>query len=67
MIKSFESSRRPGVVVCTVGAALDFRTAAYFHCQCDDLLDAGYRHFVLDLSQTTVLDSSGLGAVFASR
>lgn len=51
-------------VVLHIGEALDFRTASAFKVVCQDQFQAGKRRFVLDFSETRILDSSGLGAIF---
>ena len=50
---------------CTLGAAgdLDLATAPQFRGAIGTLLGTGCRHVVIDLSATTFLDSSGLGAL----
>jgi anti-sigma B factor antagonist len=52
-------------VVINIGDALDFQTADAFKDAFQEHIDAGIRHFVLDFSDTTVLDSTGLGSVFS--
>ena len=50
---------------CTLAVAgeLDVATAAQFRTSVGALLGTGCRHLVVDLSQTTFVDSSGLGAL----
>ena len=50
---------------CTLAVAgeLDLATAQQFRTEFGALLGTGGRHVVVDLSQTTFLDSSGLGAL----
>lgn len=50
---------------CTlaVGGELDLATAAQFRTSIGALLGTGCRHVVVDLSEVTFLDSSGLGAL----
>lgn len=64
MITSHHSCSVPSAVVCTIGRVLDFRNAAYFHRQYDELLGQGLQYFILDFSGTEVFDSAGLGAIF---
>ncbi len=52
-------------IVIEIGNALDFRNAANFKALCLSYIDAGKRNFVLDFSETGILDSTGLGAIFA--
>ena len=52
-------------VLIDIGDALDFRNADTFKETVKDPIDEGVRQFVLDFSNTDVLDSSGLGAVFS--
>jgi anti-sigma B factor antagonist len=65
MIQSSSRCSIPGAVVCKIGHNLDFRSAARFREQSANLAKIGYVHFVLDLSGTEVLDSTGLGAVIS--
>jgi anti-anti-sigma factor len=60
-----ESPIDPATVVISVGPALDFRSAPDFRRTCEDQIAHGRRFFVLDLSQTGILDSTGLGAILA--
>lgn len=52
-------------VVVTVGDALDFRTADAFKDAFQTHVEEGVLRFILDFADTTVLDSTGLGAVFS--
>ncbi|WP_243663799.1 STAS domain-containing protein [Rhodothermus marinus] len=51
-------------VVIRVGKALDFRNAAEFKAICQEQVQNGVRNFILDFSETGILDSTGLGAIF---
>lgn len=53
------------VVVIRVGRRLDFHNASEFKVACQDLMSSGTRHFILDFSETGILDSTGLGALLA--
>ena len=53
------------ILVIAVGKALDFRNAAQFKATCQQHAGRGVRHFVLDFSETGILDSTGLGAIFS--
>lgn len=53
------------MVVVKVGKALDFRNAAEFKTTCQEQVRAGARNFVLDFSETGILDSTGLGSIFS--
>ena len=48
-----------------VGKALDFRNAAEFKSMCQSKLRAGVRNFILDFTETGILDSTGLGSIFS--
>lgn len=50
--------------IVRVGKTLDFRTAHTFRMFCQEQLETGMHNFVLDFSETRVLDSTGLGAIF---
>ncbi|RMH61053.1 MAG: anti-sigma factor antagonist [Bacteroidetes bacterium] len=52
-------------VIVHVGKALDFRNAADFKAVCLEQVQAGIRNFVLDFSDTGILDSTGLGSIFS--
>ena len=52
-------------VIIRVGKSLDFNNADDFRQACQDKLAAGGRHFILDFSETSLLDSTGLGAIFS--
>lgn len=45
--------------------ALDFRNAAEFKTLCQDQVRSGARNFILDFSDTGILDSTGLGSIFS--
>lgn len=52
-------------VIIRVGKALDFRNAADFKSTCQTQVRSGARNFVLDFSETGILDSTGLGSIFS--
>ena len=52
-------------VVLKVDRALDFRNAKNFKTACLDHVREGKKNFVLDFSETGILDSTGLGSIFA--
>ncbi len=52
-------------VVVRIGKALDFRNAAEFKSACQDQVKAGARNFILDFTETGILDSTGLGSIFS--
>lgn len=52
-------------VVIRMGEALDFRNADDFKTTFQEQIDEGNRNFVLDFSETAVLDSTGLGSIFS--
>lgn len=51
--------------VVHIGKALDFRNAAEFKATFQEYLDEGVRQFVLDFTDTGILDSTGLGSIFS--
>jgi anti-sigma B factor antagonist len=51
--------------VVHIGKALDFRNAAEFKKLCQERVRDGSRNFVLDFSDTGILDSTGLGSIFS--
>lgn len=55
----------PGVAVIRIGKALDFRNAADFKALCQDQVQTGVHNFILDFTDTGILDSTGLGSVFS--
>jgi anti-sigma B factor antagonist len=52
-------------VVVLIGKALDFRNAAEFKAACQEQVRSGVRNFILDFSDTGILDSTGLGSIFS--
>lgn len=50
--------------IVTVGKSLDFQNAIDFKNMLQDQVRLGILNFILDFSDTTTLDSSGLGALF---
>lgn len=52
-------------LIIRIGDTLDFRNADAFKQIVKAPIDAGKRQFILDFSDTDVLDSSGLGAIFS--
>jgi len=61
---SFVTEIGSDTVVLRIGPALDFRSAAEFRTHCNELIERGFRNFVLDFSATGIFDSTGLGATF---
>ena len=57
-------SLNPNTLVVEVGVVLDFTGAEQFKRLLHEHIDGGTRHVVLDFSDTAVLDSRGLGAIF---
>ena len=53
------------VTVIHIGEALDFRNASDFKQLCHEEVDSGISHFILDFSDTGILDSTGLGSIFS--
>ncbi len=52
-------------VIVHLDEILDFSNAGAFKAVCFDQIRLGTRHFILDFSNTGILDSTGLGAIFA--
>jgi anti-sigma B factor antagonist len=52
-------------VVIRVGKALDFRSAADFKAAAQEQVRSGVRNFILDFTDTGILDSTGLGSIFS--
>lgn len=52
-------------VIVRIGKALDFRNASEFKSTCQTQVRSGARNFVLDFSETGILDSTGLGSIFS--
>jgi anti-sigma B factor antagonist len=52
-------------VIVRVGKALDFRNAAQFKATCHEQARQGVQNFILDFSETGILDSTGLGSIFS--
>ena len=51
--------------VVRVGEALDFRNADEFKSLCQEHVQSGTQNFIIDFSDTNVLDSTGLGSIFS--
>ncbi len=58
-------SNADGTTIVHIGKALDFRNAADFKKLCQDQVRNGVRNFILDFSETGILDSTGLGSIFS--
>jgi len=54
-----------GSVIIRIGPGLDFRNAAEFKKACQEQVQAGTHDFILDFTDTGMLDSVGLGALFS--
>lgn len=52
-------------VVVQIGKALDFRNAADFKSAVQEQVRSGVRNFILDFTDTGILDSTGLGSIFS--
>ena len=59
-----EPTSDPGSVIIRIGPGLDFRNAAEFKKVCHEQVQAGAHDFILDFTDTGILDSVGLGALF---
>jgi anti-sigma B factor antagonist len=51
--------------IIQIGEALDFRNAVEFKEMCQEHVDDGIQNFIIDFSDTGILDSTGLGAIFS--
>lgn len=51
--------------IVKVGEYLDYRNAPDFKVMLTNQIDQGTRIFILDFSETKVLDSTGLGSIFS--
>jgi anti-sigma B factor antagonist len=54
----------PHTVIVEIGQALDFRNVSAFKQVYLQQIRLGMRFFILDFSETGILDSTGLGAIF---
>jgi anti-sigma B factor antagonist len=57
---------RGATVVRPEGASLDLEAAARFRDRLHELIEAGHRNLVIDLSEVSFIDSSGLGALVSA-
>lgn len=63
----FECEQRGSVsIVKPMERRMDARSAPEFRRQMNELIAAGHRQLVLDLSDVDFIDSSGLGAIVSS-
>ena len=51
--------------VIRIGKALDFRNAAEFKSTTQEQVRNGVQNFILDFTDTGILDSTGLGSIFS--
>ena len=51
--------------VIKIGQALDFRNAADFKTTAQEQVRSGIQNFILDFTDTGILDSTGLGSIFS--
>ncbi len=54
-------------VIVHIGTSLDLRNADAFKEACLDRVRDGTRNFILDFSESGILDSTGLSAIFTLR
>ena len=52
-------------VIVRIGKVLDFRNAAAFKTVWQEKVRDGTRNFILEFSETAILDSTGLGSIFS--
>ena len=65
-MSSFEVvSRDDRITTIEIGEALDCRNASDFKTLCQQEVTEKARHFILDFTDTGILDSTGLGAIFS--
>lgn len=50
--------------IIQIGRSLDYRNASFFKTVYQQQIQQGVRFFVLDFSETGILDSTGLGTIF---
>jgi len=55
----------PETAVVQIGSTLDFKNASDFKSATRNHVGAGVRNFILDFSDTDILDSTGLGSIFS--
>ena len=60
-----ESANDHESVIVRIGKVLDFRNAAEFKTVCQEKVRDGTRNFILEFSETGILDSTGLGSIFS--
>ena len=60
-----EPTSDPRSVILRIGPGLDFRNAAEFKNACQEQVQAGAHDFILNFTDTGILDSVGLGALFS--
>ena len=51
--------------VIRIGKALDFRNASDFKSASQEQVRGGVKNFILDFTDTGILDSTGLGSIFS--
>jgi anti-sigma B factor antagonist len=56
-------SEEPRVPVVEVTGEIDMYTSAALRARLTGMIERGHRHFVVDLSQVTFIDSAGLGVL----
>lgn len=61
---SIEKTWNPECVIVRLEKVLDFRNAEAFKEQCTQYLREGVRYFLLDMRKLSILDSTGIGAIF---
>lgn len=52
-------------VILSIGKTLDFRNAAEFKTVSKEQVDSGIHNFILDFSESGMLDSTGIGAILS--
>ena len=65
MSLDIETRADQDLMIVDIGKALDFRNASAFKTKCQQHVERGTRHVVLDFTETKILDSTALGAIFS--
>lgn len=60
-------SRRDGEVIVSVRGEIDLSSAPALRATLDECLDSGDSHVVIDLTETTLVDSTVLGVIISAQ
>ena len=61
----FIDKSNPNVAIVKVGKRLDFQNSAVFKAKCMDAVTKGAKIFIVDFTDTGLLDSTGISAMFS--